>query len=203
MKTVQWFINEYRNAHNTYSWPLLDEAIFSTVRKYPLHDDVSSAYAKVVLINRVYRANIQMCRKGAEDLLALGLVKEADSLINPLSTLRVFNKESSDIVVDVHNNFVKLIQRSVRTNWICNSFASKYLNFHYPQIVPIFDSNAYSTAWELVGDRLPRGLYMDRANRDFCIFCAYVLELADELRSQGIKHINIKFIDAVLHGKAQ
>jgi hypothetical protein len=167
-------------------------------RKYPDHVDVDQVGSKVALINSAYRANIQTSRKGAEWKLAEHLVRNKfDEIISPLKRIAVFNGSTPREIVDVHGKFTELVKQTLKIQ--ANSFCSKYLYFHFSNIIPIFDSRAYKTAWELAGSDIDDTAHDDLANYDYAYFCDAVLRLVELLNAKGEANPNLKIIDLILY----
>jgi hypothetical protein len=134
----------------------------------------------------------------SEEKLASAMVDEGfDSIVSPLSGLSRFTSQTLTTVVGVHEKFVQLA-RAV-TGRTENSFCAKYLSFHHPQAVPIFDHNAYNSSWRLMQDRLPKGLYKDNWNIDYGYHCEAILHLTKALEDAGIRDYDLKQIDYVLY----
>jgi hypothetical protein len=191
------FINNYKKCKGDYYFKYLDEAIFFLCKKYPDHFDVDQVGSKVTLINRSYRANIQTSKKGAEWELAKCLVENKfDETISPLETIIAFNGNTFSDIVAIHGKFTQLVKRTLKIQ--ANSFCSKYLYFHFPNIIPIFDSRAYKSSRELVGNDIETG-YDHLANNDYAYFCAAILRLIESLKVNGVQNPNLKIIDFVLY----
>lgn len=190
------FVESYREA-DAY-WTELDRPIIQYCHDNPDHAEKEKVYAKVALVNRVYRANIQMSLPGTEMLLAKELVaKEADSHLRPAKDVTTFNRETFPSILEAHGWLVWFTQQV--TNKAHLSFAAKYLSFHNPAAVPILDRKAEAVAKSLVGHLVPRGLHPGFPNTRYAVFCEHVLALVDELRRAG-EEVHMKRLDAVLYG---
>lgn len=179
---------------------VLDRPIFSLFDSDPLHEDVDVVYAKVALVNRVYRANLNLSGANAEWRVAEKLVKAkkaADSAVFAVREAGRFSRENENVIATAHEQLLDLVSRVTKRDE--QSFCSKYLSFHAPTAVPILDQFAYANAWRLVGARFPRGLHLSARNRDFRCHASCVLELIDELRSRGIEPVDVKWLDFVLY----
>lgn len=169
-------------------------------KKYPKHNNIEQVYAKVTIINRVYRANLQMSKSGAERKLAEYLVKNNfDKIIAPLKNIKKFDIKTINTILKIHSIFVKLTDKKLKKHAL--SFCSKYLYFHFPEIVPIYDRRAYETAWKLVGNELGDISSERLINADYAYYCASILKLIEHLKNNGIKNPNLKIIDVLLYDK--
>jgi len=198
VRVVDKYVNAIKNARHWYWWKYLDRPILEICKDHPEHVKSELVFAKVALINRVYRTNLQMGSRDAEQRLADKLVAaKADRFISALTRIQTFDRRALPSILAVHETFVRLAYRI--TGRVENSFCSKYLSFHYPASVLIFDNYAYA-ALKAIRDSVPRGLYPRNWNRRYAYHCEAVLILLDELRDRGINRPNLKLVDHVLYG---
>ena len=191
-------LSEYNKARGDYYFKYLDETLFDLCKKFPDHTDEQKVFAKVAIINNVYRANLHMSGRGAEQRLAAHLVKvKFDDKIELLRNMSAFDKATINDIVRIHGYFVRLTDNLLGKRAI--SFCSKYLNFHFPNIVPIFDSRAYKTIWRYVGAELNHLDYDDKINADYAYFCDAILEIVKILEANHVKHPSLKIIDVLLY----
>jgi len=197
--TLKGFLAAYKKYNPTYDHydRYIDEAISHLFKKYPGHKSIEQVFAKISLVNRVYRTNVERRKKEAEWKLAELLVaNKFDNIIAPLKRIQKFNSETLPEIVKVHTRFVTLSKKTIRIR--ATSFCSKYLHFHFPKLIPIFDSNAYETAWRLVRKEICTSC---GDIGDYEYFCLAILALAEKLRSQRIRSPNLKTIDYLLYDK--
>jgi hypothetical protein len=195
------FIADYRRPADN-SWIPLDRILLRACAEQPLHQSVPEVYAKVTLINRVYKANLEMIGRDAEWNLAELMVKKgADKFIGGIAALGGFRRAILNEVLAAHEQFVCLVQEL--TPRVENSFCAKYLSFHYPKTIPIFDQFAYTEARKLVGHDLPKGLYSGNKNADYGYHCEAVLRLMAHLVEAGVPEPDIKRIDEVLYSNGR
>lgn len=181
---------------------ILDQQIFSLVNRYPDHENLEAVVAKVIFVNRVYRTNLHLSRKGAELRLAKRFVKArktTDAVVRSVRMLGRFSRKSEPAVSQAHQRLVEVVSRVTQRDE--ESFCSKYLSFHAPKTVPILDQYAYESAWRLVGHRFERGLFAGTRNRNFRCHAACVLELIDLLGEKGQKRVDLKWLDYVLYSR--
>jgi len=194
MKTMADFRAAYKHASHT--WEPLDKVLLDACTSKPDHTDVSEVFAKVALVNRVYRANLHMGGKDAEWNLAKKLATaKFDDVLTVLRPL-TFARETAPAIVEAHGKLVGLCE-SV-TGRVANSFASKYLSFHVPDAVPIFDQYAYSSSWALVGKKCS-GAWATGINEDYGWHAEAVVLLVEDLQTHGVASPSLKQIDIVLY----
>jgi len=141
-----------------------DVILYDMCKKWPYHDNLSQAQAKVTIIGRTYAAGLE--RKGGEDYrkgiletVANALNKNSKRIDRDVAALKNFKELSviaQDRILGTHGNIVSLLREETKTKLNFRSFVSKYLHFHAP-IVPLFDSRASSAIRELYPWRKFRG----------------------------------------------
>lgn len=200
MSDLQKFLDAYRKVvQDGYNWQVLDLVLLEMCGRTPRHTCPREVLAKVALVNRAYRANLQMGAEEAEWLLATRLVdSELDEHLNKLRSLTSFDAATAPVVLEAHRALVALCKEATG-RWAL-SFASKYLSFHAPRVVPLFDQYAYKEGWKLVRGIVNEPLPGTGAE-DYRWHAATVLYLADHLRAQGGEP-DLKIIDVVLYGSA-
>ncbi len=203
MHTIPWFVEQYRKIQSGirekdpahYWWIPLDRPIIRACRDNPGHTDSCEVAAKVALVNRMYSAQLGKGRLGkfeAEDKVTNALVEsEIDEFMGKLSRFTTLTLENLSIVVDCHDKLVKVIRKRLKQNAL--SFSSKYLSFHFPRVVPLFDAKATTAARDiLIGDSTFRGY------GPFEKHCRRVRRLMDILVEEKVKP-DVKVIDYVLY----
>jgi hypothetical protein len=190
---IEIFLEKYAYiADNGYSWKLLDQAIFDLVNKYPQHSDLEAVYAKICLINRVYRANMQMAFSGAEIKLAEHFQNRhqtIDGILQSLESL-TFSRESIVQIVMAHKRIEQISFEVL--NKKSTSFTAKYLNFHLPDVVPIYDNWSKTNLEKLIGRKISEGAFSE--------YCEGILIIYEELVNKGIRKPSLKIIDCILYG---
>lgn len=197
--TIKEFLEAYKkyDPTNDYYHRYIDQAIFWLFEKYPNHKSPEQVFAKISFVNRVYRANMERRKKEAEWKLAELLVaNKFDDIVAPLKRIQKLNSKTLPEIIKVHSRFVTLSKKTIRIR--ATSFCSKYLHFHFPQLIPIFDRNAYKTARRLVGNEIGTS-YSEVGDYEY--FCRAILALVEKLRSQGIRSHNLKTFDYLLYDK--
>jgi hypothetical protein len=202
-KNIKKFCAAYKRLEadgGRYSWFGLDQALSHLCRTVPRHVSVNEVYAKIRIINRAYLANLQFGAKEAEWKVAQKFVmRDADVIMAPLRRSSKFSRDSLATLLNAHEQLVKLAFQVTKRKE--NSFVSKYLHFHFPDTVPIFDSKAYSAAWKLA--KAPPeefAQYDKRLNYDYAYYCGSLFQIIDALQACGVKSPRLKFVDVLLYG---
>lgn len=197
-----WFGEEYRKHESGirekdpqyYWWIPLDRPIFGACIDHPTHSDSCEVYAKVALINRMYSAQLgrgKISKDKAEVQVARALFQsDIDKFIEPLFGLDGLNETVLPEVLKCHDRLVRIVRQGTGKDEL--SFSSKYLSFHVPRVVPIFDSKASKTARDIL-----KGFFSFRGYGFYEKHCRRILNLMDFLIKGGIKP-NLKIIDYVL-----
>lgn len=173
-----------------------DRAVAAVCSASPGHEDVFDVFPKVALVNRMYRANLGggSINTGVEWNVATSFVAQSvDLVLAPLSALAGFDRESLPVIVRCHARLVAIAREPAGRNE--ESFASKYLSFHFPEVVPILDKYAEENAW-----RLTDGMEDPGGETRYEQYCYRLLHLLDVLRGQGVTTPSIKLLDHVLYG---
>jgi hypothetical protein len=198
MTNVAEFVERYRDTETDYWWEALDRPIFRACSDSPQHLDAKEVFGKVALINRCYRANLHMGAKNAEWNLAGAMVKgRFDDVMERLQVVAGFSRDELPRILNAHEEFVRLAHDVTKRTE--NSFCAKYLSFHFPKSVPIFDSFAYNVSWQLEKDHIPTGLYADNWNVDYGYHCEALLRLIDALHNEGVANPDLKRVDYILY----
>lgn len=202
---IPWFLEQYRKIQTgirekdpTYYWWIpLDRPIISACRNNPGHSDPCEVAAKVALVNRMYSAQLGKGKMGkfvAEDKVTESLVvsnRVIDDFMRKLSKFTTLNRDNLPTVVECHNKLVEIIRKRLKLKTF--SFSSKYLSFHFPRVVPIFDSKATTCARKI--------LKADSAFRGYEPYekhCRQILRLMEVLVEYKLKP-KVKTIDYVLY----
>jgi hypothetical protein len=186
-----------RNPQHWWIGPL-DEVILDACASKPDHNDVCHVYAKVALVSRMYKAKLIMAGADAEWKVAMAFVKKgADSIVNRLHRLAEFNRRTVPQIVRCHGKLVDLVMQA--TGKRANVFCSKYLSFHFPEIVPILDHKSSQEAEKLVATARLQRLRNRTVDEEYAMHCARILYLCEWLQKHGIKRPELKAIDYILY----
>src|SRR5688572_19718369 len=127
-------------------WDLGNQALYDLCRTHHGHRDDAAIVAKVRLIGRTYAASIER-RRGRSDfygdefyikVVAPEMRRSAiDRWFAPLHRLR---RPNADAVLPVHARLTALFERI--SGQEKRALASKYLHFHFPKAVYLFDERA-------------------------------------------------------------
>lgn len=196
LKTVEDFVTAYH--HADYRWEELDKPLIRFFAENPRHEDVKIVFGKITLVNRTYNTNLHMAGDEAEWRLARHFVSTSvDKIISPFQAVKRFGRHMLSDLMAVHSDLVSSANEVTHRNE--NSFCSKYLSFHFPETVPIFDQYAYVTSRRLIGSSLMRGMYLGQKNADYGYHCQAVATLVEALETSGVKDWRIKLIDNILY----
>jgi hypothetical protein len=143
---------DFNQAQECYDWRKMDECLYGFFQQHPGHSESELEYvcAKVCLVNRAYRAklHLQVSEKDfAEHLCKIGWLNEAIRELNEYSD---FSSESLAKVIEHHRRLVEMGREWANLE----SFCSKYLHFHCPGVVPIYDTRAWQSLKKYYPSRL-------------------------------------------------
>ena len=130
---------EYANDYSGYG----NEVLYRMCSERPLHDDIDTITSKFRIIGRAYSAAIE---RGAgnefkiETAAALIKNSEIDAHISKLKNIDRPTHENLGILLTAHKYLTDVLKSS--TGIEKRSLVSKYLHFHAPRAVFIYDSIA-------------------------------------------------------------
>lgn len=164
------------------SWTLGNTVLYEFCRAHPSQSDPAAVISKFWLIGRAYSAAVERRRTSMETPLKPG-ENFYDHRLAPVYTragldeifagLHRFGGVTSDNLVDiaeVHYAVAKTLQ-GITNQWK-RSLASKYLHFHFRDLIFIYDSQAelnlrkYVPGWSR--ERLPENTRYDSYYLKFC-----------------------------------
>jgi len=127
-------------------WDLGNQTLYELCRKHPDHRSVDTIVAKVWLIGRSYASAIERRRVNREvtgDDFYVGVVApaiRASKIDHWFAELRPLRRPAPHVVVAVHKRLTDLFRQISGQDK--RSLASKYLHFHVPKAVYIYDERA-------------------------------------------------------------
>lgn len=128
-----------------------NEILYRMCSERPLHDDVDTIKSKLCLIGRVYSAAIE--RKAGvdfkiDDAAKILMHSDIDTYIERLMKIDRINDANLELLLQAHKHLTDCLKEA--TGIAKRSLASKYLHFHVPQAVFIYDSIANSKVRSLL-----------------------------------------------------
>ncbi len=118
-----------------------NKVLYRMCQEQPLHDSIDVIQGKLWLIGRSYAASIE--RKAGKNFKikhAAEIIKNSklDERIKTIADIDRLDNNNLSMILGVHSYFVKLLKEA--TGVEKRSLASKYLHFHAPKSVLIYDS---------------------------------------------------------------
>lgn len=157
MKRISLTASFVRRAIDDSVWDLGNEVLYDLCRKHPSHRSDDEVLAKVLLIGRVYAASIERRRDNRDirgDDFYLDVVvptirrSDIDGWFQPLRPLKT---PTAAAVIPVHARLTQLFTKI--SGLEKRSLASKYLHFHFPKLVYIYDSRAERAIRQVTASR--------------------------------------------------
>jgi hypothetical protein len=201
---------EYEKACDAYDerWKPLDDLMYRFFREHPGHSEIGQAYAKVVLVDRVYAAGLARLLRcgGTTDAIAMKIAKNAakfDSAVGELPRCdSPLDEDRLGIVVKEHAAFIRLLKETGLVDKDARSFASKYLHFHCP-VVPLYDNRVAKNiarnpfkAWLACNPTRPEW----QGDREYAGYCWKFLGLLRKLKEEGVETPDVRRLDALVWG---
>jgi len=141
-------------------WGLGNQLLYDMVKQYPYHEDKDAIHAKLWLIGRAYAAPIERNKatydKSKGDFYTVEAVphmlkvgKELDKRIAELNMHKgIASLQELKLLLGTHAYLLREFEEKTKDNK--RSLASKYLHFHAPNMVYIYDSRAEKAACKYV-----------------------------------------------------
>ncbi|WP_315745472.1 MULTISPECIES: hypothetical protein [unclassified Bradyrhizobium] len=167
-------------------WDFTNTILYNLCRDHPEHKQVDVIISKLMIVGRVYAAQLERRRNAGEESTDTFYVKVAEGLIRSdidewLRSLRTANKPTTDLTLVVHRRLLDLFKSL--TGMENRSFASKYLHFHCPGLFFIYDTRARRVAREPVKEPRRRGSAVRTdIDADYAAFCRQCTSLTGSLR---------------------
>ena len=120
-----------------------NEVLYRMCSERPLHNDIDTIVSKILLIGRITGASLE---RGVRPILRMNEVAQAISLseldqhIGRLNAVDRSTDDNVTVLLEAHQYLTDLLESI--TGVRKRALASKYLHFHAPQAVFIFDSKA-------------------------------------------------------------
>lgn len=150
-KTVDLFLQHLNSKGSR--WELANNILYEMCKKHPLHKNEDEIVAKLWIIGRTYAAALER-RKNKKDDENDFYYEEVVPVIKKISSnlddsIKVINKTGKIVdILKTHKLLVDYFKKL--TELEKRSLASKYLHFHCPKAVYIYDSIAKSSLSKLV-----------------------------------------------------
>lgn len=189
-------------------WTPLNEWLYELCRTYPGHNRNAVVAAKVLLIGRSYAAAVE---RGVRN--EPGTIRDTtefyrkriatpirrsgvDAQITKLRALKSISAENAEIVLAVHSRLTDVIASSIGMRK--RSFVSKYLHFHAPDVVPIYDSLADVALRTYVPGRVRIPTRWAAYDRSYAQFLSRYLKLRDWIQGHFGHELSPRQMDRLL-----
>lgn len=192
------------------SWDWGNSVLYDMCEANPNHKNEDKALGKMWIIGRSYSAAIErgsgVHRENTVDFysekVAPMLVRsDIDKWIRTLKKISRITNENVEILLDIHFRF--LLEMKSITDKNKRSLASKYLHFHCPNSVFIYDSIANQEIRSTLKSRKSRFSYIKGYDDAYSQFVARCIYFRDEVIEPIIrKPASPRFLDKVLLGSA-
>lgn len=187
-------------------WDLGNKILYDLCKKYPKHTEVDEIFAKIWLIGRSYSVAIER-RKSNRDISNDEFYKKVcntikqnkiDKKLDKLKSLSKYNEETIKIILEVYEDINKIFKELTGINK--TSLISKYLHFHFPEIVPIYDSRAKKSISILISknDDFKKKDSKNTKKGEYERFCYKILWILEEMRKTSKKNISLRDLDKYL-----
>lgn len=208
----EFSVIDYYDAREDYAqnWKTLDQVLYRLCRDHPLHCDLPSVTAKVVIIGRSYATGIErkVSTEGTQGSsicqVARLLFTHSEEMDRWLARLRKISTplDTWNIpeILTIHGLILKLLAELTIGNQAVRTFVSKYLHFHNPD-VPMYDSIASGFLPKLVplGIQIPA---VKQADQDYADYVCRFAKLYQYATVRGVP-VTVRLLDSYLIWKKE
>lgn len=148
--TIDALINKYDDKNSDYR--LMNEILYDIAKKYPNNSSENVIVAKTIILGRTYSASLERGRNKtvsrkeqtkvgkfykeiAQNIQTFNLDNRIDKI---KKTHKNINDDAIKEILSLHGELVSSLKQVTHSNK--RSFVSKYLHFHMPDLVFIYDS---------------------------------------------------------------
>ena len=188
-------------------WVLANSILYDLCDKYHFHNNPDEIVTKIWLIGRSYAAAIERNKKAKNNSgeyyystvspVIIQHGKEIDSMIEKLNSIERITLDNIQTLLSAQG-FLTRVFFSI-TDQEKRSLASKYLHFHSPQSVFIYDSVAHKTLGKLVKGNLQSSDFDgDSVDIEYAKYCIRALKLRDYIQAKYNLDLSMRQIDSLL-----
>ena len=194
MKTSNYFDKEfalYDDENNRYR--LANNILYKIVKDHPGNKNHDEIVTKCWIIGRTYAAAIER-RPNKDDTpgdfyykyVAPKIAKSnLDKMINKIKRKKYqeINEAALKDILDIHAYLVGLIKGITKREK--RSFASKYLHFHLPDLVFIYDSRVSSVIGKFVDGKIKSSSLKESWDKTYATFAYKAFEIYKSLKKRN------------------
>lgn len=200
MRLTHRFVNSALERYAV--WDLGNEMLYELCRAHPGHRTDEEILAKVWLIGRSYAASIER-RRGKRDSVGddfyLDVVAPAIKRAGVdrwFAPLRDLGRPDAGSVVPVHARLTALFEQI--SGLEKRSLASKYLHFHFPRAVYIYDARTDRAMRQVTPAPRLRGVPFDAYDEPYARFFLRCVEFHEEIEQLVGRRLSPREVDKVL-----
>ena len=180
------------------------DGVYLLCRRLPKHENSEVVSAKIGLIRRSTgnliergRDRSNLARDYHDDLIASALVNSRlDEFLTSLREFSTFDSSAIDPVVRCHKYLMDEMEYATGVGM--SSLASRYLHYHLPRVVPLFDERLGKALSKFSPNRIQRSELPTGGDPHYTIFCARIALLQNALESQHGVRLTLRQIDRLL-----
>ena len=186
-------------------WHAGDQALYRLCEVHPDHSSVQGTVAKLWLIGRSYAAALERSRAPGSKTgaalyeVAASSLRESslDTYVATLRAIRSLDANNVPLLLKTHAHLVGLLKP--HTGDDKRSLASKYLHFHAPEAVPIYDAVSERACRTLLGPWRPeRATPSASCDPQYRLHVLRILELRSRLEGAHNVLLTPRQMDRVL-----
>lgn len=204
-KEYKSFLKRKTKEHMNFE--LGNKYLYDLCKIHPRHEKEDEIHAKVWLIGRAYAAAIERGRSGDgssdrfyRDEVIPAFMKNGKKLDAGIAKLNASEggfRENTEIALALHKQLLDIIYRITKKEK--RSLVSKYLHFHCPDLVPIYDSRVCAAARKIVNRPvIPSDWKKKKFDAEYATFFARILAIAEEIEKKTGDQVKPRDIDDFL-----
>lgn len=185
-------------------WDLGNQVLYNLCKAYPQHKTDKEIIAKILLIGRTYAAAIERRKnndRSNEDFyvdVVASVVRKSriDGWLYALKRMKTTTTATLPLVIKTHQNVMRLFERISGLNK--RALASKYLHFHYPNTVFIYDSRVCEGMRKLKAftDKGPK--WNGEGDSEYAKFATKCVTVRDHINQQYKVSMTPRILDTFL-----
>lgn len=182
--------------------------LYDMCKKYPYHNDTDEIISKIWLIGRSYAAAIERRKNAGDDGISDDFYydkvaptikrysKRLDRELDRIKSLEGDYKDNAESILSLHKYLMNAFKEI--TGLEKRSLASKYLHFHCPDKILIYDSRAQAAARKIVQRPNKPKEWSEKYDSGYVDFVCRVIDMTEIIKSETGKSPTPREVDNFL-----
>lgn len=197
---IIFLFEEFRNSEYYDRWIFADNILYDMCEKNLKHDDADVVAGKMLIIGRSYAASVErriinLSMNNDDfyyDKIVRELINDSSKIDDWIVKIKCLNNKQAEVIVPkVHYYLMRKLRRI--TGIDKRSLVSKYLHFHCPNKVYIYDSYAEKGINSIINTRFSKNKIPEKVDETYYKFYLKMIELNNILQDKTPKELD-KFV---------